>query len=136
MERNEFLDIISIVSHMANVDGQMHPEEKKVLIAIYKAAKITPDEQKQIRGHSSMEEMIEEIKTDDAKKALVDLLALVAGADGVFEEEEELFIKKVMKRVGITPEEHPYFKDSTKLDITLVRSNAKNILQAISAKLD
>ena len=32
MERNEFIDIISIVSHMANVDGQMHPEEKKVII--------------------------------------------------------------------------------------------------------
>ena len=136
MERNEFLDIISIVSHMANVDGQMLPEEKKVLIAIYKAAKITPEEQKQIRGHSSMEEMIEEIKTEDAKKTLVDLLALVAGADGVFEDEEELFIKKVMKRVGITPEEHPYFKDRSNLDITLVRSNAKSILQAISAKLE
>ena len=76
--------------------------------------------------------MIQEIKTDDAKTGLVDMMALVAGADGVFEEEEKLLIKKVMKRVGIKPEEHTYFKDDTNLDIAMVRSNAKKILQNLT----
>ena len=133
MDRKEFLDILSIMNHMAHADGQMHPAEKKVLIAVFKAAKVTPEEQKMIHGRSSLEEMIREIKTDDAKTGLVDMMALVAGADGVFEEEEKLLIKKVMKRVGITPEEHTYFQDENNLDIALVRSNAKKILQSITS---
>ena len=132
MERKEFLDILSIMNHMAHVDGQMHPAEKKVLIAVFKAAKVTGEEQELIRGRSSLKEMIQEIKTDDAKTGLVDMMALVAGADGVFEEEEKLLIKKVMKRVGIKPEEHTYFKDDTNLDIAMVRSNAKKILQNLT----
>ena len=94
---------------------------------------MTPEEQKLIQGRSSLEEMIREIKTDDAKTGLVDMMALVAGADGVFEEEEKLLIKKVMKRVGITPEEHTYFQDENNLDIALIRSNAKKILQSITS---
>lgn len=133
MDRKEFLDILSIMNHMAHADGQMHPAEKKVLIAVFKAAKVTPEEQELIRGRSSLEEMIREIKTDDAKTGLVDMMALVAGADGVFEEEEKLLIKKVMKRVGITPEEHTYFQDDNNLDIAMVRSNAKKILQSITS---
>ena len=133
MDRKEFLDILSIMNHMAHADGQMHPAEKKVLIAVFKAAKVTPEELELIRGRSSLEEMIREIKTDDAKTGLVDMMALVAGADGVFEEEEKLLIKKVMKRVGITPEEHTYFQDENNLDIALVRSNAKKILQSITS---
>ena len=133
MDRKEFLDILSIMNHMAHADGQMHPAEKKVLIAVFKAAKVTLEEQKLIQGRSSLEEMIGEIKTDDAKTGLVDMMALVAGADGVFEEEEKLLIKKVMKRVGITPEEHTYFQDENNLDIALVRSNAKKILQSITS---
>ena len=133
MDRKEFLDILSIMNHMAHADGQMHPAEKKVLIAVFKAAKVTPEEQKLIQDRSSLEEMIGEIKTDDAKTGLVDMMALVAGADGVFEEEEKLLIKKVMKRVGITPEEHTYFQDENNLDIALVRSNAKKILQSITS---
>ena len=132
MERKEFLDILSIMNHMAHADGQMHPAEKKVLIAVFKAAKVTGEEQELIRGRSSLEEMIQEIKTDDAKTGLVDMMALVAGADGVFEEEEKLLIKKVMKRVGIKPEEHTYFKDDTNLDIAMVRSNAKKLLQNLT----
>ena len=133
MDRKEFLDILSIMNHMAHADGQMHPAEKKVLIAVFKAAKVTPEEQKLIQDRSSLEEMIGEIKTDDAKTGLVDMMALVAGADGVFEEEEKLLIKKVMKRVGITPEGHTYFQDENNLDIALVRSNAKKILQNITS---
>ena len=132
MERKEFLDILSIMNHMAQVDGQMHPAEKKVLIAVFKAAKVTTEEQKLIAGRSSLEEMIKEIQSDDAKNGLVDMMALVAGADGIFDDEEKLLIKKVMKRVGISPEEHSYFQDDNNLDIAMVRSNAKKILQNLT----
>ena len=134
MERNEFLDILTVLNHLAHADSEMHPSEKKVLIALFRAAKVTPEEQEQIRRHTSLEEMIEEINSDEAKNALIDLLALIAGADGVFQEEEEELIKKVMKRVDITPEEHPYFKDGEGLDIALVRSNAKKILESIASQ--
>ena len=70
MERNEFLDILTILNHLAHADGEMHPSEKKVLIALFRAAKVTPEEQEQIRRHTSLEEMMEEINSDEAKKAL------------------------------------------------------------------
>ena len=135
MERNEFLDILSILNHLAHADGEMHPSEKKILIALFRAAKVTPEEQNRIRDHSSLEEMLEEITTEESKKALIDLLALVAGADGVFEDEEKLLLFKVMKRIGITPEEHHYFKDSENLDIALVRSNVKKILESVATQI-
>ncbi len=134
MVRNEFLDILTVLNHLAHADGAMHPSEKKVLIALFRAAKVTSEEQEQIRRHTSLEEMMEEINSDEAKKALIDLLALIAGADGVFQEEEEELIKKVMKRLGIIPGEHPYFKDGEGLDIALVRSNAKKILESIASQ--
>ena len=94
MDRKEFLDILSIMNHMAHADGQMHPAEKKVLIAVFKAAKVTPEEQKLIQGRSSLEEMIREIKSDDAKTGLVDMMALVAGQMEYLRKRKNYSLKK------------------------------------------
>ena len=74
MERNEFLDILTVLNHLAHADGEMHPSEKKVLIALFRAAKVTPEEQEQIRRHTSLEEMMEEINSDEAKKVVEGML--------------------------------------------------------------
>ena len=62
---------------------------------------VTKEEQAAMKAKTSIGALLEEIQSDEAKSALVDTLALVAGADGVFEDEERAFITKVMTRIGM-----------------------------------
>ena len=133
VNRQEYLDIISIVSHLARSDGDIADSEKKVLMTLFKAIGVTKEEQATMKAKTSIGSLLEEIQSDEAKSALVDTLALVAGADGVFEDEERAFITKVMKRIGMEPSEHPYFQDGGDLDIKTVRTNVKQILESLKS---
>ena len=133
VNRQEYLDIISIVSHLARSDGDIADSEKKVLMTLFKAIGVTKEEQAAMKAKTSIGSLLEEIQSDEAKRALVDTLALVAGADGVFEEEERTFITKVMKRIGMEPSEHLYFQDGGNLDIKTVRANVKQILESLKS---
>ncbi|MEK9704117.1 MAG: TerB family tellurite resistance protein [Deltaproteobacteria bacterium] len=133
VNRQEYLDIISIVSHLARSDGDIADSEKKVLMTLFKAIGVTKEEQAAMKAKTSIGSLLEEIQSDEAKSALVDTLALVAGADGVFEDEERAFITKVMKRIGMEPSEHPYFQDGGNLDIKTVRANVKQILESLKS---
>ncbi len=129
VNREELVTILSIVSFLAHADGEMHPAEKKVLIATFKAISITAAEQKQMKSSASLEVMLKNIKSQEAKNALVELLALVAGADGVFDDEERVVIKKIMKKLEM-PKDHPYFSDEN-LDVPTVRKNVGKILNSL-----
>ena len=133
VNRQEYLDIISIVSHLARSDGDIADSEKKVLMTLFKTIGVTKEEQAAMKAKTSIGSLLEEIQSDEAKSALVDTLALVAGADGVFEEEERAFITKVMKRIGMEPSEHLYFQDGGNLDIKTVRANVKQILESLKS---
>jgi len=133
VNRQEYLDIISSVSHLARSDGDIADSEKKVLMTLFKAIGVTKEEQAAMKAKTSIGSLLEEIQSDEAKSALVDTLALVAGADGVFEDEERAFITKVMKRIGMEPSEHPYFQDGGDLDIKTVRANVKQILESLKS---
>lgn len=134
LSRNELIDILTIVNYLAHSDGDMHPAEKKVLIATFKASAITPDEQVKMKSKSSLEEMLQEISSDDAKHALIDLLALVASADGKFEEEERVVMVKVMKKLGMDPDDYRFFKEGQELDVPAVRAAVMEILGEIKAQ--
>lgn len=133
VNRQEYLDIISIVSHLARSDGDIADSEKKVLMTLFKAIGVTKEEQAAMKAKTSIGSLLEEIQSDEAKSALVDTLALVAGADGVFEDEERAFITKVMTRIDMEPTEHPYFQDGGDLDIKTVRANVKQILESLKS---
>ena len=133
VNRQEYLDIISIVSHLARSDGDVADSEKKVLMTLFKAIGVTKEEQAAMKTKTSIGALLEEIQSDEAKSALVDTLALVAGADGVFEDEERAFITKVMTRIGMEPTEHTYFQDGGDLDIKTVRANVKQILESLKS---
>ena len=128
ISRDEIVNILSVVSFLAHADREMEVSEKKVLIATFKAAGITPEEQQQMKSSTSLDGMLNHIQSDEAKHALIELMALVAGADGVFEDEERVVIKKIMKRIGIS-DNHPYFDDNN-LDIPKVRANVGKILNS------
>ena len=129
ISRDEIVNILSVVSFLAHADREMQVSEKKVLIATYKAAAITPEEQQQMKSSTSLDGMLNHIQSDEAKHALIELMALVAGADGVFEDEERVVIQKIMKRIGISAE-HPYFDDNNLVDIPTVRANVGKILNS------
>jgi len=126
ISRDELVNVLTVVSFLAHAEREMHVAEKKVLIATFKAVAITPEEQEQMKANTSLEEMLKHIQSKEAKHALVELMALVAASDGVFEDEERVIIQKIMKRIGVA-DDHPYF-DNNNLDVPSVRANVGKIL--------
>ena len=129
VSRDELINIFSVVSFLAHAERHVHVTEKKVLIAFFKAAEITQEEQEKMKSNASLEEMLKHIQSEEAKHTLVELMALVAASDGVFEDEERVISKKIMKRIGVV-DDHPYFDDNN-LDISTVRANVGKILNSI-----
>ena len=129
ISRDELINILSVVSFLGHYEREMHEAEKKVLIAIFKAASVTHEDHEKMKSNQSLDGMLNKIQTDDAKHTLVELMALVAGADGVLQDEERTIIKKIMKRVGVT-DDHPYFDDDN-LDVVNVRANVGKILNSL-----
>lgn len=129
ISRDELVNIFTVVSFLAHAEKDVHVAEKKVLIAVFKAAGITQEEQNKMKSNTSLEEMLKHIQSVEAKHTLVELMALVAASDGKFEDEECVIIKKIMKRVGVA-DDHPYFDDNN-LDVPSVRANVGKILNSI-----
>ena len=121
ISRNELVNVLSVVSFLAHAEREIHVDEKKVLIATFKAVAITHED-------TSLEEMLKHIQSAEAKHVLVELMALVAASDGVFEDEERVLIQKIMKRIGVK-DDHPYFEDNN-LDVQSVRANVGKILNS------
>ena len=128
ISRDELVNVLTVVSFLAHAEREMHAAEKKVLIAAFKAASITPEEQEQMKANTSLEEMLEHIQSVEAKHALVELMALVAASDSEFEDEERVIIKKIMKRIDVA-DDHPYFDDNN-LNVPSVRANVGKILNS------
>tara|TARA_B100001167_G_scaffold53532_1_gene31105 strand:+ start:203 stop:613 length:411 start_codon:yes stop_codon:yes gene_type:complete len=129
ISRDELINILSVVSFLGHFESEMNAAEKKVLMAIFKAASVTHEEHEKMKSNHSLDGMLNQLQSDDAKHTLVELMALVAGADGVLKDEERTIIKKIMKRVGVT-DDHPYFDDDN-LDIANVRANVGKILSSL-----
>jgi len=128
ISREELLSVLTVVSYLVHSEREIHVAEKKVMNATFKAVSITPEERERIKTNTSLEEMLRHIQTAEAKHALVELMALVAASDGVFEEEERIIIQKIMKRIGVN-DDHPYFSDHN-LDVPSVRANVSKILHS------
>ena len=129
ISRDELINILSVVSFLGHFESEMNAAEKKVLMAIFKAASVTHEEHEKMKSNHSLDGMLNLLQSDDAKHTLVELMALIAGADGVLQDEERTIIKKIMKRVGVT-DDHPYFDDDN-LDIANVRANVGKILSSL-----
>jgi hypothetical protein len=129
LNRDELINILSVVSFLGHYEREMHAAEKKVLMAIFKAASVTHEEHEKMKSSHSLDGMLQQLQSVDAKHTLVELMALVAGADGVLKDEEKTIIKKIMKRIGVT-DDHPYFDDDN-LDVVNVRANVGKILNSL-----
>ena len=96
---------------------------------MFKVASVTHEEHEKMKSNHSLDGMLNQLQSDNAKHTLVELMALVAGADGVLQDEEKTIIKKIMKRVGVK-DDHPYFDDDN-LDVANVRANVVKILSSL-----
>ena len=85
ISRDELINILSVVSSLGHYEREMHPAEKKVLMAMFKVASVTHEEHEKMKSNHSLDGMLKQLQSDDAKHTLVELMALVAGADGVLE---------------------------------------------------
>ena len=129
LRRDELINILSVVSFLGHYEREMHAAEKKVLMVMFKVASVTHEEHEKMKSNHSLDGMLKQLQSDDAKHTLVELMALVAGADGVLQDEERIIIKKIMKRVGVK-DDHPYFEDDN-LDVANVRANVGKILSSL-----
>ncbi len=129
ISRDELINILSVVSFLGHYEREMHAAEKKVLMAIFKAASVTHEEHEKMKSSHSLDGMLKQIQSVAAKHTLVELMALVAGADGILKDEEKIIIKKIMRRIGVT-DDHPYFDDDN-LDVVNVRANVGKILNSL-----
>ena len=130
ISRDELVNIFSVVSFLAHAERDVHVAEKKVLIAVFKAAGITQEEQEKMKSNTSLEEMLKHIQSVETKHTLVELMALVAASDSEFEDEERVIIKKIMKRIDVA-DDHPYFDDNN-LNVPSVRTNVWKILDSFN----
>ena len=135
ISRDEFLDIMLMASHMAGADGSIDVSEKKVMVALFKSIGITPQEQAQIKKRGSLKEAMSHLR-EDAKILLIDVLLLIASADGKFEKNEREFVLKVMKKINMQPKDHPCFRDNANIDLPKIRSNIKHIVNQIGKLCD
>ena len=131
LARDEFLDILFLARHMASADGEFHPMEKKVLVALFKAMGVSPQEAESIRNKSSLETAIQDLQSEASKQILVDVLILVASADGIFDDDERTFIRRVMQRLHMPTDKHPYLKEGEQPDIENIRHNVRIIIENI-----
>ena len=129
ISRDELINILSVVSFLGHSEREMHVAEKKVLMAMFKAASVTHEEHEKMKSNHSLDGMLKQLQSDDAKHTLVELMALVAAADGVLQDEERTIIKKIMKRLEVK-DDHPYFVDDN-LDVANVRANVGKILSSL-----
>lgn len=126
--RDELLNILYLAKQLASADHGLHPMEKKVLLALFKSVGVNQEELETMKLIASMDKAIAGLQSAEGKQILIDILVLVASADNEFEEEEKIFITKVMRQLGMNPDEHPYFASEDGLNLEEIRGSVKLII--------
>jgi tellurite resistance protein len=100
------LAIPAAAMYMAEVDGEVSPEEKdlyKAMLSRMSFDENTPtDFKKLISDEKSILEAMAQIEDEELKKTLIELLTLMAIYDGVFADEEREFLIKSAEILGMT----------------------------------
>ncbi|MGK5093216.1 TerB family tellurite resistance protein [Deltaproteobacteria bacterium TL4] len=132
ISRKELLSILTLATHMSQCDGAMALNEKKILLEIYKAIKVSKEEQAFLLGKKvSIEKVINEIQTAEIRKLLVEVLLLVSAADGTIDTHEEDFIFKIMKRLNMKKSNFIYFDKEGKINVGKLQEDIDAIMKNI-----
>lgn len=110
VNRSEFVSILVFATHIAKIDGFLKNSEKKLLIQLAQEASLTDEEMSAAHDADSLESSIKSIQSNDSKTLLINILYLVASADGEFDRDENAFILKVIQRLELDENQFPYFQ--------------------------
>ena len=129
IERNELLALMIAASYMVVVDGKVYRSEKRVLRVLFHVVKITAEEREQMAAETSIEDVLQNIKSQEGRKGLVQLVSLVAGSDGSYQLEERKYLQSIMKRFGFSYSDFSFFDEQKNLDVMDVRDHATDIIE-------
>jgi len=129
------LNILFLARCLASADGEFATSEKKAFQALIEAAEVDKGalhilfEEKQ-----SIATALSRLHSKEAKMLLVDVLLVIACADGVFEEKEKIFMTKVMNQIGLISGEHPLFEPNGDVEVNEIFENMDVFIGGIREK--
>ena len=134
MNKKEILYIVHILGFMAKVNNEINPAEKSIFKIVCERFKIEKSDLKVILKESfSIKESLGNIDSKEAKRILVNLMALMASVDGYICDSEEKSIFKIMDSLGESYKDYFFFQEDGKLDLQLVVTNELEILSDLPA---
>ncbi|MDH4248122.1 MAG: TerB family tellurite resistance protein [Deltaproteobacteria bacterium] len=100
LSREELKVILLFGIHIARIDGEIAPFERKMLARFADAMKLTPEDRGSLLTHKfSLAEGLRALQNTDAKQLLLKTLCAVAHCDGDTAEVEVDFINKVTEKM-------------------------------------
>jgi uncharacterized tellurite resistance protein B-like protein len=129
MDRQEILNLVAILGFMIKADTNVLISEKKTFGIICSRFGVQSFELRNILANSSsLKELLQQIKTQEAKTLLVELMALVSSTDGKISENEERSLLKIMEVLGESCDKFPFFDEKEYLDVGMVLESELQIL--------
>lgn len=102
VSREDLKTILLFCCHLARLDKNFHPFEKKILQRYAEAINLLDDERSALLEHEfSLVKNMAHLTGEDAKKLLIKTLCLVAAVDGYAHPGEISFIEKVRINSGV-----------------------------------
>ena len=123
---------MALATHMSQCDGEMALSEKKILLNLYKAIHVTKQEQAFLLKKRSLDLMLGEILTEEVRGEMLNVLLLVAAADGTIDPNELNFIEKVMRRLDMRKSDYIYFNEDGKIDVPKLQRDIAAIIENVS----
>lgn len=109
ISRDDLKILLKFALHMAKVDKDLAPLERKILKRYVDLIGLTDEERKALIGsEQSLSQGLASIESQEAKVLLVKTLCAVAHSDGVMHEAEGAFIQKVNGQLGGAVELLPF----------------------------
>ena len=101
LSRQELKVILLFGIHIARIDGEIAPFERKMLARFADAMKLTQEERGSLLTHKfSLLDGLRQLQNTDAKQLLLKTLCAIAHCDGDTADVEVDFINKVTEKMG------------------------------------
>lgn len=128
--KQELASILFLARYLASVDGEFQYAEKVVFKELVDSFGIDSDE---LQSNKSVPipELIDRLESEESRKLLLEVLTVIASADGSFQEKERLFISKVMDRIGVSSDDFSLFRAESELEIKEIYENIQGFLENI-----
>jgi len=99
--RQDLLTVMLFATHIAKLDSDFDPWEKKMLVRFAETIKLTDEERASLgKGGQSLGQSLQSISSGNALQLLIKMLCAVCYVDGTANKDELDFIEKVISKLG------------------------------------